>query len=484
MQIINGVLIEHGEWQAHKGALLNGHPLICHRNPEQPKKNSGILNKISTEKNSNYEFIVSLRTDSDLTILVFDADKKLTLAEGRVVEDGRYLINFSTGINEKVYVGILFNSPTKSEGVVDDFFELLSYNVLSYKPNTSPYKGVDQDKFWRSGVVEKHFYDYRLPPLGINLNNLKIATAGSCFAQHISRHLKTKSVEVLDLEPKPDWMDMSEQVKYGFGLYSCRYGNIYTVRQLLQLLQESQGERLPKDIIWSKEGRFFDALRPSVTPNGHANSDEILLSRKYHLEKVRTLWEKLNVFVFTLGLTESWESIEDGTIYPTAPGTVAGVFDPNRYRFKNFSYPEIYEDLSLFYNGLRKLNPSAKVLLTVSPVPLTATASNKHILVANSHSKSILRAVAGQFSIDFKDVFYFPSYELITSPASRSVFYNPDLRTVNSFGVDYVMSNFSSEGGIVSDKKALLVGSSQGDNFKIGLDLLCDDELLDKFNIN
>ena len=40
--------------------------------------------------------------------------------------------------------------------------------------------------------------------------------------------------------------------KYGFSMYSARYGNIYTVKQLLQLAQEVAGERKPQNYIWKK----------------------------------------------------------------------------------------------------------------------------------------------------------------------------------------------------------------------------------------
>ena len=38
-------------------------------------------------------------------------------------------------------------------------------------------------------------------------------------------------------------------------MYSCRYGNIYTVHQLLQLAQEASGDYDPVDISWEKDGR-------------------------------------------------------------------------------------------------------------------------------------------------------------------------------------------------------------------------------------
>lgn len=47
------------------------------------------------------------------------------------------------------------------------------------------------------------------------------------------------------------------------------------------------------------------------------------------------MFATLDVFVFTLGLTEGWEAVEDGTMFPMAPGTVAGSYDPTGYRLRN-----------------------------------------------------------------------------------------------------------------------------------------------------
>ena len=44
---------------------------------------------------------------------------------------------------------------------------------------------------------------------------------------------------------------------------------------------------------------------------------------------------------------------------------------------------------------LRDYNENMRFILTVSPVPLVATAGSEHVLAATLYSKSVLRAVAG-----------------------------------------------------------------------------------------
>jgi hypothetical protein len=157
------------------------------------------------------------------------------------------------------------------------------------------------------------------------------------------------------------------------------------------------------------------------------------------------MFETTDLFVFTLGLTEAWRSKADGAVYPTCPGTQAGTFDAGKYEFVNLSMGEVLADLRQVFAKLRVLNPGIRFLLTVSPVPLTATASGKHVLTATTYSKSVLRAVAGQLTDELDHVDYFPSYEMITAPVFGGAFFDETRRNVTSDGVDFVMRTFLRE---------------------------------------
>jgi len=45
--------------------------------------------------------------------------------------------------------------------------------------------------------------------------------------------------------------------------------------------------------------------------------------RERHLKRVREVFSQAQIFVFTFGLTEAWVERRSGTVYPTAPGTIA-----------------------------------------------------------------------------------------------------------------------------------------------------------------
>lgn len=63
------------------------------------------------------------------------------------------------------------------------------------------------------------------------------------------------------------------------------------------------------------------------------------------------------------------------------------------------------------------MKPDIKIILTVSPVPLGMTFNQEDIIVANNYSKSQLVTVAREICSEFKNVDYYPSYEIVmTSP--------------------------------------------------------------------
>lgn len=318
---------------------------------------------------------------------------------------------------------------------------------------THPYSNLPRSAFWQTAVATVSPFEpeqlYR-PKWPIE-KGMKIATGGSCFAQHITRLLRTLDFGILDTEPPTVGLPEAEAQRYGYRLFSARYGNIYTVHQLLGITREAFTGLRPVEGVWALGNRFIDAMRPAVEPEGVGSPEEVQLHRAYHLAKVRQLFLSMDLFVFTLGLTEAWTHADDATTYPLCPGTQGGVFDGRRYIFRNYTFNEILEafcefrSILMHYRGGRPL----RFLLTVSPVPLTATASGDHVLAATTYSKSVLRAVAGELAQSDEAIDYFPSYEIITNQAARAIFYDHNLRSVRQAGVHTVMKTFLEAHAIV-----------------------------------
>lgn len=306
-----------------------------------------------------------------------------------------------------------------------------------------PYRDLPSTSYWRRSVSGKSSSDMDLvvgPQFTITPTD-RVATAGSCFAQNIARYLSSSGYNFFVTESLPATFPASMQKEYGYGTFSARFGNVYTARQLVQLFDRAFGQFEPLDTHWEQDGRFLDPFRPSVEPDGYPSLNHLLHDRATHLAAVRRMFIECDVFVYTLGLTEAWMDRRDGAVFPVCPGCTYGTHDPDRHVFHNFDYAETLADMQLFLGKLREVNPAVRVLLTVSPVPLIATAEAQHVAVATTYSKSVLRAVAGALCKE-PNVHYFPSFEMISGHWTAGAHFGPDGRDITEAGVREVMTIF------------------------------------------
>jgi hypothetical protein len=311
--------------------------------------------------------------------------------------------------------------------------------------STHPYTDLSDHALWRKAI--SHTPPSEVDPVVAAPFRLtpehRIATAGSCFAQHISRHLRDNGFNYFVTEPPHPMLSSDDAQLYNYGTFSARYGNIYTGRQLRQLFDRAYGSFAPAEDEWeAPDGSLIDPFRPRIQPDGFASRREFAADRNKHFACVRRMFEELDVFVFTFGLTESWALATDGAAFPLCPGVAGGTFDPERHRFHNYSVQETVDDMTAFVGSLRRVNAGAKVILTVSPVPLVATAEPRHVLVSTTYSKSVLRVACEMLAASLEDVAYFPSYEIITGSFSRGNYFAEDCRSVTPAGVAHVMRVF------------------------------------------
>ena len=308
----------------------------------------------------------------------------------------------------------------------------------------NPYGELPLSSFWGDAVAQ--VAPGALDPCSrgeLIAPTAKIATIGSCFAQHLSAYVAKSGLTYFVPEEAPSGLSDTARRARGYGVFSARYGNVYSARQALQLFQRAFGQFQPADDVWERDGVFVDAFRPRIEPEGFASPEEVRAEAGRHLKCVERVFRESDWLIFTLGLTESWRSRVDGAVYPLAPGVAGGQFDPARYEFANATVGETVNDLAALISALADVNPRLKILLTVSPVALMATYEPRHVLTSTVCSKSILRAATDEIERRFDNVIYFPSYEIITSPTAEGRYYADDLRQVNQLGVNHVLQVFA-----------------------------------------
>lgn len=312
---------------------------------------------------------------------------------------------------------------------------------------SNPYQSQPDGAFW-SRSISNGFNSNKLITTGdalFNKNDL-VTSAGSCFASNLVPYIESAGLTYLRTEKIPGiFSQLGENL--GYANFSAAYGNVYTARQLLQLYQRALGNFVPKEDRWYAENSVIDPFRPGLKFPASSDEEFDLLTSS-HLRATREAFEKANVFVFTLGLTEGWVSKVDGSTYPSCPGTIAGDFDSKKYEFKNFNVNEIVKDVSTFIELLRVRNPKVRFILSVSPVPLVATATDNHVLTSTIYSKSVLRVAAEEISMNLGNVTYFPAFEIITGPQAPHDFFEEDRRNVSKKGVELVMNTLLTASGL------------------------------------
>lgn len=308
----------------------------------------------------------------------------------------------------------------------------------------NPYTILPDKAFWKTAVANKNMFEIGelwSPKLNLTKQH-KVVTFGSCFAQHIGKTLIKNGFSWFNAEPEPFGLSSENCRQFNYNIFSCRTGNIYTTSLLKQWVEWALKIKNPPEENWIKQSRVFDPFRPNIEPNGFESNIEMLLSRQQTINNFCHCIKQSDIFIFTLGLTESWFNPQHGYEYPMCPGTTAGEFDQKQHVFKNQKFNFIKNNLMDAILLMREVNKNLQFILTVSPIPLTATNSGNHVLLATMESKSILRAVAGELTDEYDFIDYFPSFEIINGIPFRGIFFEANQRSVSSFGVEFVMNTF------------------------------------------
>jgi hypothetical protein len=154
---------------------------------------------------------------------------------------------------------------------------------------THPYRDLRPAAFWRRALAELPDADVD-PVISAEFcirSSDKVATAGSCFALHIARHLRANGFNYYITEARHPIVPEGIGNEYNYGVYTARYGNIYTARQLLQLAKRAYKQFSPTEGIWVRDdGGIVDPFRAQIAPEGFLTERECLLDRERHFRCV------------------------------------------------------------------------------------------------------------------------------------------------------------------------------------------------------
>ncbi|OLP53872.1 hypothetical protein BJF92_04620 [Rhizobium rhizosphaerae] len=130
--------------------------------------------------------------------------------------------------------------------------------------------------------------------------------------------------------------------------------------------------------------------------------------------ETKELFDNADLFIITLGLSELWYDKPTGEVFWRA--VPADVYDSQRHCFRTASHAETLHNLHRIYELIRRYRPAARILFSVSPIPLTATFRPISCITADAVSKATLRSALDEFLQahgEADGVYYFPSYEAV-----------------------------------------------------------------------
>ena len=277
-------------------------------------------------------------------------------------------------------------------------------DIVRYKPEGKPNPDA---VFWPDPTHPKHARSlYDTLPLVENLGLLDkstpIGSAGSCFAVEIAWYLQDNGYNFVVAEAEPDPRRRPEQ--------SARWGIVFNTPSFRQLAEKAFGIRaLPRLAEYHPDGYWQDPFRENIA---FATLGALDADREAHVAACRRAFEACRVFVITLGLNECWEFVADGSAASRNPKSPAHYA---LFRHRVLDVAENVANLQAFPDILRVYNPEIELIVSVSPVPFMATGlgARSHVVVANAHSKAVLRVAAEEFVNANKGVYYFPSYEMV-----------------------------------------------------------------------
>jgi lysophospholipase L1-like esterase len=255
--------------------------------------------------------------------------------------------------------------------------------------------------------IKNHFYThFPIKEQYIWTNPDRFFFMGSCFSTNISEKFNDHFIETL----------------------ANPFGTIFSPDALAQTLQHIQNQTLPTVIHYqnTEHALLFD------TSFQHAKKDILETQIKERLHETLDYLSKCNTVFITLGSAWVYRHLETNELVGNCHKFPAANFE-KRLSESN----EIIAAFTEMIAVLKNVNPSLKIVFTVSPVRHI-----NHGIIENNLSKArLLEAVhAVQNEVN---VSYFPSYEIVVDELRDYRFYKTDRVHPTEEAVAYVWKRIS-----------------------------------------
>ncbi|HEX2872234.1 MAG TPA: GSCFA domain-containing protein [Polyangiaceae bacterium] len=205
--------------------------------------------------------------------------------------------------------------------------------------------------------------------------NSRVTTFGSCFAGNVARALREAGIA-------------AKNTTFGEFINST-----FANRQYLEWVVNGTDNAVTRAIA------EFHAGDPNFSGDP--------------LEHRATIAES-DIIIMTVGVAPCFFDRETGELVVPKSSSISTRALLGRCEFRTTSVAENVANLEQIVALLRKLAPAATLVLTLSPVPLTATFEYPSAVVADCVSKSVLRVAVDELLRKRpENLYYWPSFEVI-----------------------------------------------------------------------
>ena len=268
----------------------------------------------------------------------------------------------------------------------------------------------------------------------------KLLTLGSCFANNLLKYISFFSVNSLNR----DYIQNCSQNE-------IQWTNIYNPLVFLEFIKMAReihqngvlSERSCNLGFFEKENKAIDLMFTIERQVDFENAQERQQKRTLFFKNFMTKVFEADVIILTFGLVECWyDTLYEGYINVAPnPSQLGQAID--RFEFQVLEYNQIVAAIQEIIDIIQTFGQSeVKFIMSISPVPLLATFRPQDVIISNMYSKSLLRVSIEPFVSQYSNVFYFPSYEIV-SYASVENFWTNDLRHVTPKYIVRIVNMFS-----------------------------------------
>ena len=258
----------------------------------------------------------------------------------------------------------------------------------------------------------------------------KIVSMGSCFAIEIAKWLQSNSFNYLT-------SDSSPVTSEGLFASSAGWGTIFNTPSAFQTIKWAFNPEDRPKVIYQLGDKYLDPLIEefSLTESQIQNYDKIVGDI---ISDSNRVLKNADVLILTIGLNEVFRLLPTKYYFHRTPWE----FNPAYFKAEDLSVEENINYLLSAIDLLRQHNPSIKIIVSVSPVPLIRSFhKNRHVAESTSISKAILRLAVDEVVNSRSDVYYFGSFETVMYPG-QSISMKCDERHVRFGTVDKIMNTF------------------------------------------